>query len=74
MKPQTRLLALAAALAATACATDDMTDPDLAQVVSTVEREDGSVATVLDMGDGEMAVGTMESVAGLHHAGPTRLR
>ena len=61
MKPQPRLLALAAALVATACATDDMTDPDLAQVVSTVEREDGSVATVLDMGDGEIAVGTMES-------------
>ncbi len=61
MNAQTRLLALAAALAATACATDDTTAPDLAEVVSTAKQEDGSVTTVLDMGGGEMAVGTMES-------------
>jgi hypothetical protein len=74
MRSRLTLLGVAAAtLAVAACAHDELMNPlppdgteavavDLATIVTTVDREDGSAVVILDMGGGELGIVERESV------------
>ena len=74
MRSRLTLLGVAAAtLAVAACAQDELMNPlpadgaeaiavDLADVLTTVDRENGGAVIILDMGDGEIGIVERESV------------